>query len=98
VATTTRRYLVIANQTLAEAELGEAIRRRPEAGPSSFYLPVPNTDHGDLATRIARSAPHRARPRVAVLKDGELMQVNTPQSLFDARPTCLWPPSSGRRR
>ena len=37
--------------------------------------------------------------RVAVLKDGELMQVDTPQSLFDApESTCLWRPSSGRRR
>ena len=52
-----RRYLVIANQTLAEAELTEAIRQRMEAGPSSFYLLVPNTDHGDLAARISRSAP-----------------------------------------
>ena len=57
MATTTRRYLVIANQTLAEAELTEAIRRRMEQGPSSFYLLVPNTAHGDLAARIARSAP-----------------------------------------
>jgi hypothetical protein len=52
-----RRYLVIANQTLAEAELTEAIRQRLEAGPSSFYLLVPNTDHGDLAARLARGAP-----------------------------------------
>jgi hypothetical protein len=52
-----RRYLVIANQTLAEAELTEAIRQRMEAGPSSFFLLVPNTDHGDLAARISRSAP-----------------------------------------
>ena len=52
-----RRYLVVANQTLAEAELSEAIRQRLEAGPSSFYLLVPNTDHGDLAGRLARSAP-----------------------------------------
>jgi hypothetical protein len=53
----TRRYLVIANQTLAEAELTEAIRRRMEAGPSSFYVLVPNTRAGDLAARIARGAP-----------------------------------------
>jgi hypothetical protein len=52
-----RRYLVIANQTLAEAELTEAIRQRLAAGPSSFYLLVPNTGAGDLAARIARSAP-----------------------------------------
>jgi hypothetical protein len=56
MATTTRRYLVIANQTLAEAELSEAIRRRLEAGPSSFYVLVPNTDHGDLAAPIAPAA------------------------------------------
>ena len=49
MATTTRRYLVIANQTLAEAELTEAIRQRLEQGPSSFYLLVPDTAHGDLA-------------------------------------------------
>jgi hypothetical protein len=48
---------VIANQTLAEAELTEAIRQRLEAGPSSFYLLVPNTGAGDLPARIARSAP-----------------------------------------
>jgi hypothetical protein len=52
-----RRYLVIANQTLAEAELSEAIRQRLEAGPSSFYVLVPNTRSGDLASRLARGAP-----------------------------------------
>jgi hypothetical protein len=52
-----RRYLVIANQTLAEAELTEAIHRRLKAGPSSFYVLVPNTDHGDLAARLSRAAP-----------------------------------------
>ena len=57
MATTTRRYLVIANQTLAEAELTEAIRQRLEQGPSSFYLLVPNTKAADLAARIARGAP-----------------------------------------
>jgi hypothetical protein len=57
MATTTRRYLVIANQTLAEAELTEAIRQRLEAGPSSFFVLVPNTDHGDLAGRIFKGAP-----------------------------------------
>ena len=41
MATSTRRYLVIANQTLAEAELTEAIRQRLEQGPSSFYVLVP---------------------------------------------------------
>jgi hypothetical protein len=53
----TRRYLVIANQTLAEAELTEAIRQRLEQGLSSFYVLVPNTRAGDLAARVARGAP-----------------------------------------
>jgi hypothetical protein len=52
-----RRYLVIANQTLAEREVTQAIRQRLEAGPSSFYVLVPNTRAGDLAARVARSAP-----------------------------------------
>jgi hypothetical protein len=52
-----RRYLIIANQTLAENELSQEIRQRLEAGPSSFYVLVPNTRAGDLAARIARSAP-----------------------------------------
>jgi GABA permease len=52
-----RRYLVIANQTLAERELTEAIRERLEAGPGSVYVLVPNTRAGDLASRVARSAP-----------------------------------------
>jgi hypothetical protein len=39
---------VVANQTLAEAELAEAIRDRQAAGPSSFYVLVPNTEADDL--------------------------------------------------
>ncbi len=38
-----RRYLVVANQTLQGAELREELRRRIEAGSSSFYVLVPNT-------------------------------------------------------
>lgn len=36
-----RRYLIVANQTLRGAELHDELRRRIEAGPSSFYLLVP---------------------------------------------------------
>ena len=36
-----RRYLVVANQTLQRAELRDELRKRIEAGPSSFYLLVP---------------------------------------------------------
>src|SRR5713101_7164491 len=38
-----RRYLVVANQTLQGAELREGLRKRIEAGSSSFYVLVPNT-------------------------------------------------------
>jgi hypothetical protein len=52
-----RRYLIIANQTLAEAALMEAIRERLRAGPSSFYVLVPNTSRSDLAARVASGVP-----------------------------------------
>ena len=38
-----RRYLVVANQALQAAELREELRKRIEAGSSSFYVLVPNT-------------------------------------------------------
>ena len=47
-----RRYLVVANQTLQRAELADELRKRIEAGPSSFYLLVPDTraaDYPDVA-------------------------------------------------
>ena len=36
--------------------------------------------------------------RVAVLKDGVLMQVGKPRELYDQPRTCSWPASSGPRR
>jgi len=42
-----RRYLVVANQTLRGAELRDELRQRIEAGPSSFYVLVPNTSAAD---------------------------------------------------
>jgi hypothetical protein len=42
-----RRYLVVANQTLRRAELRDELRKRIEAGPSSFYLLVPDTRAAD---------------------------------------------------
>jgi hypothetical protein len=47
-----RRYLLVANQTLQRAELADELRKRIEAGPSSFYLLVPDTraaDYPDVA-------------------------------------------------
>jgi hypothetical protein len=37
------RYLVVANQTLGGDQLMAEVRRRAGAGPSSFYVIVPNT-------------------------------------------------------
>ena len=42
-----RRYLVVANQTLQRAELRDELRKRIEAGPSSFCLLVPDTRAAD---------------------------------------------------
>ena len=36
--------------------------------------------------------------RVAVMRDGRLEQVDTPQRSTSSRPTCSWPASSARRR
>ncbi len=38
-----RSYLVVANQTLLGAELQNELDKRIEAGPSSFYVLIPNT-------------------------------------------------------
>lgn len=52
-----RRCLVVANQTLGGAELGEEISKRLEAGPSSFYVLVPNTPARDYYS-FAAAAGH----------------------------------------
>ena len=36
--------------------------------------------------------------RVAVMRDGVVQQLDTPQNLYAPRPTCSWRPSSARRR
>jgi hypothetical protein len=43
------KYLVVANQTLGGDQLMEAVRQRAAAGPSSFYVVVPNTRSIDVA-------------------------------------------------
>jgi len=40
------RVLVVAHRTAATAGLGDAIRRRAQAGPARFTLLVPRTTHG----------------------------------------------------
>jgi hypothetical protein len=49
------RCLVVANQTLLGAELREELRKRIEAGSSSFYLLVPNTSAADYTEAPAAS-------------------------------------------
>jgi len=49
------RCLVVANQTLLGAELREELRKRIEAGSSSFYLLVPNTSAADYQAVPAAS-------------------------------------------
>ena len=49
------RCLVVANRTLLGAELREELRRRIEAGSSSFYLLVPNTSAADYQVAPAAS-------------------------------------------
>jgi len=43
------KYLVVANQTLGGDHLMDEVRRRAAAGPSSFYVIVPNTHSVDAA-------------------------------------------------
>lgn len=43
------KYLIVANQTLGGTRLMEEVRRRAAAGPSSFYIVVPNTPLVDAA-------------------------------------------------
>ncbi len=57
-----RRYLVVANQTLQGAELREELRKRIEAGSSSFYVLVPNTAAGQYP--IVPAAGGALQPRM----------------------------------
>jgi hypothetical protein len=53
------KYLVVANQTLGGDQLMAEVRRRAAAGPSSFFVVVPNThslDTGASAAPVALAA------------------------------------------
>ena len=56
----TRRYLVVANQTLQGAELRDELRKRIEEGPSSFYILVPNTSAANLY--VVHATGHASKP------------------------------------
>src|ERR1700730_7994340 len=50
-------YLVVANQTLGGEQLLEEVRRRAAAGPSSFFVVVPNTRSVDVAPASGAPVP-----------------------------------------
>ncbi len=58
------RYLIVANQTLGGDQLMAEVRQRAAAGPSSFYVIVPNTRSSGVdehrATLIAQSRLNQA--------------------------------------
>ena len=62
-----RRYLVVANQTLQAPELLEELRKRIGAGPSSFYVLVPNTDPALYHWGATAQARHRLNQLLADL-------------------------------
>lgn len=66
-----RTYLVVANQTLPGSELREEIRKRIQAGPSSFHVLVPDTRPRDLVDDFGRgwASPDGA---IAVLGGGPI--------------------------
>jgi len=55
------KYLVVANQTLGGAQLIDEVRRRAAAGPSSFYVVVPNTGPSMPRERLGRRWPRPPR-------------------------------------
>src|SRR5712691_6521751 len=57
------RCLVVANQTLLGPELREELRKRIEAGSSSFYVLVPNTSAADY--QVVPAASGVLPPRLA---------------------------------
>ena len=50
------KYLMVANQTLGGEQLKEEVRRRVAAGPSSFYVLVPNTHPVDISWMVRPTA------------------------------------------
>jgi len=51
------KYLVVANQTLGGDQLMREVRQRAAAGPSSFYVVVPNTRSVDVAPASGAPVP-----------------------------------------
>src|SRR4029453_17911704 len=88
-----RRYLVVANQTLAGEPLVSRIRELSRAGPCAFFLVVPATPPGDHpwtegeARAAARARLDEARIRlsgVGVGVEGEVGDGNPMLAIGDA--------------
>lgn len=58
------RYLVVANQTLGGEHLLDEVRRRIAAGPSSFYVVVPNTHPRDITWLVRPAAATVSSPEI----------------------------------
>jgi GABA permease len=58
------RYLVVANETLGGDHLMDEVRRRIAAGPSSFYVIVPNTRPRDITWLVRPAAATVSSPDV----------------------------------
>jgi GABA permease len=56
------KYLMVANQTLGGDQLKEEVRRRVAAGPSSFYVLVPNTHPVDISWMVRPTAADLSSP------------------------------------
>lgn len=76
-----RRYLIVANQTLAGSHLIETVRELNERGPCSFYVVVPATpphDHAWSEGEARDIAHHRLERALGMLRgigadaDGEV--------------------------
>jgi hypothetical protein len=51
------KYLVVANQTVGGDQFLDEVRRRAAAGPSTFYVVVPNTHPADVAPTAGAPLP-----------------------------------------
>jgi hypothetical protein len=81
-----RRYLVVANQTLAGEPLVSRIRELSRAGPCAFFLVVPATPQGE-ARAAARARLDEGRMRLSGLGvevEGEVGDGNPMLAIGDA--------------
>jgi hypothetical protein len=85
-----RRFLVVANQTLHASELEDRIRDLSESGPAHFYIVVPAEPHsGEGPDEVRRLAEHRLGHLISLLNgdgikaDGEVGAGDAFQAIED---------------